>query len=220
MSGGMSTRRRGWLAAAIVVAVVGVVVWLAARDSDSEPTQTTPTQAAPTDATPTEGASTEAAPTETTEPVPSESLSPGSRETVPVEPAETKPAVALDATSSFSRGLVARVTDIEAVNGEARGPGEVAGPALRVAVEIRNDTGRAESLAGTVVTVAYGRDPAPGVSLSGPGVRPLAGSVPAGGAATGRYVFGVPLDQRDKIQVTISLRASLPTVVFEGSAPA
>jgi hypothetical protein len=211
----MSTSRKGWLAAAIAAAVlVAGVVWVAARDSDpgrtasggSSPDQTS---------TPTEPAQTTP-----TEPVPSDSTPPGSLETVPVDPAETKPAVGLDAPSSFARGLVARVTDIEAVEGEARGPGEIAGPALRVSVEIRNNTGRAESLAGSVVTVAYGRDPAPGVALSGPGVRPLAGSVPAGGAATGRYVVGVPLDQRDRIQVTISLRASLPTVAFEGSAPA
>lgn len=209
----MSTRRKAWLAAVIAAAVLvaGVVVWMAARDSDPGSTASggsSPDQpSAPTDpeqTTPTDSA-------------PSESIPPGSLETVPVEPAETKPAVALDAPSSIARGLVARVTDIEAVEGEARGPGEIAGPALRVSVEIRNDTRRAESLAGSVVTVAYGRDPAPGVALSGPGVRPLAGSVPAGGAATGRYVVGVPLDQRDRIQVTISLRASLPTVVFQGS---
>ncbi|MDQ4054736.1 MAG: hypothetical protein M3237_18860 [Actinomycetota bacterium] len=214
--------RRGWLYAALAGAVVvaaGLVLMVVVRDPDPQPatsTASSPEASTLPSPSPTGGGTP-------THPQPSRSaasdaLTPGSPETVTVEPAVTKPPVALDEPASFGSGLVARVTGLEAVRGEATGPGETAGPALRVVVEIRNTSGRAVSLARSIVTVSYGRDPAPGVALSGPGVRPLAGSVGAGGSATGSYVFGVPEDERDKIQVSISVDAAQPTVIFEGSA--
>jgi hypothetical protein len=215
--------RRGWPYAAVAgaaVVVAGLVVLVVGRDPDPEPAN--PTGSSPeVSAVPSPSPTGAATPTKAQSPDPasSDTLSPRSPATVTVEPAVTKPPVALDEPASFGSGLVARVTGLEAVQGEARGPGETAGPALRVVVEIRNTSGRAVSLARAIVTVSYGREPAPGVALSGPGVRPLAGSVDAGGSATGSYVFGVPEDERTNIQVSISVDAAQPTVLFEGSAP-
>jgi hypothetical protein len=216
--------RRGWLYAAALagaaIVVAGLVVLVMGRDPDPEPanpTGSSPEASAVPSPSPT-GAGTPTRP-QSPDPVASDTPTPGAPETVTVEPAVTKPPVALDEPASFGSGLVARVTGLEAVQGEATGPGETAGPALRVMVEIRNTSGRAVSLARSIVMVSYGREPAPGVALSGPGVRPLAGSVGAGGSATGSYVFGVPEDERDNIQVSISVDAAQPTVLFEGSAP-
>jgi hypothetical protein len=241
---GQPTARRRWLPATAAVGVVVVatlVVVGLVRDPDPVPAGSsapeTSTAPSPSPSAGETSASRSAAPATTadgtggetgeTHPSPPQSpdsaagdpFTPGSLAPVPVEPAVTLPPVPLDEPASFGSGLVARVTGLEAVQGEARGPGETAGPALRLVVAIRNSGGRAVSLASAVVSVSYGPDLAPAAGLSGPGVRPLAGSVPPGGSATGSYVFGVPGDDRADIQVSISLRASRPTVLFEGSAP-
>lgn len=232
------TRRRVLSAVLAVAAAVvtGLAVAVVVRD-DADPGPATSPDSAPTasavpspspspDRTPQSRQSPQSPPSppspqrpEPAEPTASDPFPPGSLETVSVGPAVTRPPVPLDEPASFGNGLVARLTGLEAVQGEARGPGEIAGPALRVVVELRNTGGRAVSLERSVVTVSHGREPAPGVSLSGPGVRPLAGSLRAGDSATGSYVFGIPEDDRAHIQVTISVDASRPTVLFEGSAP-
>jgi hypothetical protein len=228
---GQPTARRRWLFAALALAgIVVTVLFVRVVARDPEPSASTDsspqTSAAPSPSPSAKAPAREdepsggEAPTQPQEPAPagSDTFTPGSLAPVPVEPAGTMPPVDLDEPASFGGGLVARVTSLEAVQGEARGPGETAGPALRVVVELRNSGGRAVSLARSIVTLSYGREPAPGVTLSGPGARPLAGSVSAGGSATGSYVFGVPKDSRDHIQVSISVRASRPTVLFEGAA--
>jgi hypothetical protein len=238
---GQPTARRRWLPATLAVGVVVVttlVVVGLVRDPDPVPagssspeTSTAPSPSPSAGETPASRTTAPATADETgqtpTHPSAPQSpdsaagdpFTPGSLAPVPVEPAVTQPPVPLDETASFGNGLVARVTGLAAVQGEARGPGETAGPALRLVVAIRNSGGRAVSLANAVVSVSYGPDLAPAAGLSGPGVRPLAGSVPPGGSATGSYVFGVPEDDRADIQVSISLRASRPTVLLEGSAP-
>jgi hypothetical protein len=130
--------------------------------------------------------------------------------------AVTAPAVPINQTADFGTGLTLRVTDIEAVNGQAKSPGEIAGPALRLTLKATNDTKKAISLGTTVVEVSYGADKTPGVQLMNPGGKPFAGAVKPGGSATGTYVFTVPVDQRKQIQVTMSYAASKPTVVLEG----
>ena len=92
------------------------------------------------------------------------------------------PPVALDEPAFFGNGVVARVTSLEAVQGEARGPGEIAGPALRVVVEIRNTSERAVSLARSVVIVSYGREP----GARGRAERP--GSASTGGVGARRWL--------------------------------
>ncbi|WP_155859325.1 hypothetical protein [Cellulomonas sp. KRMCY2] len=133
-------------------------------------------------------------------------------------PETTMPPVALDETASFGTGVTARLTAVESVDGEADGPGEVAGPAVRITVEITNDTAEALDLHKVVVDVAAGADLAPGEPLSGPGVRWLDGTLEPGGVATGVYVFAVPADRRDLVHVKVSYDPVQPTVLFEGPA--
>lgn len=130
------------------------------------------------------------------------------------DPGETR--VGLDEPAEVLRDVVIRLASIESVQGEAQGPGEVAGPALRVTVEVANQTGSALSLAGIAVNLYYGVDTVPAVPLDGPGVVAFPASVAAGRAGSGTAVFSVPADQRDLVAVEVTLTASQPLVVFEG----
>ena len=174
--------------------------------------------APPATSTPTPGPT--ATPTET----------PGSEDDAPARPEATpepttpwqappvSDPVDLDSPAEFTASVRAEVTKIEAVEGEARGPGEIGGPALRVSVTLNNDTDKAVSLDTTVVALFYGAGQTPGVELSGPGTSPFHGSLPAGGTASGVYVFTCPPGERDDIRITVSYSPSDTTVAFEGAA--
>jgi hypothetical protein len=146
------------------------------------------------------------------------STGPGSLEPVPVAPAKVNRPVALDETADFGTGLTVRLVDVEAVKGKAEGPGQIAGPALRVTLQARNESGKKVSLEGSVVDLSYGEGQTPGMRLRGPGTVEFPASVKSGGTAKGAYVFAVPEDQRYLIKVSMSYVASEPTVVFMGAA--
>lgn len=126
--------------------------------------------------------------------------------------------VPITATAAPVRGVTARVARIEAVTGKAELPGEVGGPALRLTVEVDNDTRKAVDLRGLVVNLYVGRDAAPAVELS-TGERAMPDSVAPGKSATGVWVFTVPADERDPIAVEVDLATDVPVVVFRGEAP-
>ena len=99
---------------------------------------------------------------------------------------------------------------------EAKAPGEIAGPAVRVTVAATNDGDDDVSLDGVVVFVSYGKDRVP-ASQFGSSSDPLVGDLPARGARSGTYVYAVPPDERDDVRVEISYTGAAPTVAFEGS---
>jgi hypothetical protein len=169
--------------------------------SSTEPTRS---------AAPTAGSSTSAAATST--------QSRQSNPTVVATKAVPTKSVSLRNKSELGNGVSVRVTKVESVKGKARGPGEIAGPALRVTVRVANETARAVSMSLALVNVYYGTDKTPAPALSGPGVEPLRASIASGRAASGRYVFGVPRGQRDVLQVEFSYTTDAPTVIFSGAA--
>ncbi len=97
--------------------------------------------------------------------------------------------------------------------------GEIAGPALRVQVEVTNNSDAEISLERTLVEVTYGDDRAPGVVLSGSGTTPFAESIAPGDSSTSTVVYVVPLDQRSVVQIAVTQTTGTPIVVFEGAAP-
>lgn len=200
------------------VLVLAAVVWAAvasgASDDGAAPTTSasssttvTTTSAPEPSASPTAPPSTEAAPAPSTDPE------------APFVPG-TEPAVPLTSTAEFGTGMSARVAGLESVDGVAEGPGEVAGPSVRVSVVLTNGTGAAASLDSTVVNLYAGEQLAPGEPLSGPGVSVFTGSLAPGASATGVYVFRVPSDLRDRLQITVSYDPTATTVLFEGAGPA
>lgn len=144
---------------------------------------------------------------------------PGSLATVPVNTVVPAPPVAIGDEADAGTGMTFRLAQLEAVKGEATGPGEIAGPAVRVTVVATNDSASPVLLEGAVVDVIYGQAKTSASPLSGPGVVRFEGEVAPGGSATGVYVFDVPVDQRGAITVLVSYLASVPPVVFEGAAP-
>jgi hypothetical protein len=116
------------------------------------------------------------------------------------------------------RALIAHVTRIEAVQGVANGPGEIAGPALRFTIGITNSTGRAVDLSNTVVNAYSGPDGVPATQLESPGGVAFPRSVAAGHSAVGVFVFTVPEDQRSDVEVTVDTSVHNPVIAFRGDA--
>ncbi|WDF34268.1 hypothetical protein PTW37_04935 [Arthrobacter agilis] len=134
------------------------------------------------------------------------------------EQPEAEP-VSLDETSDVSSGLSADVTSLEAIQAEAFGVGEIAGPAVRFVITVENSTKEAVLLTNSAVNLEYGPEGLPAVQLTGSGATPFPPSVAAGESATATLVFAVPADQRDLIRILLSVEASLPIAAFEGAAP-
>lgn len=193
-----------------------MVVALVARGADAPPGA--PVPGASPAGSPASGDPANGVPDSEPSSGPTEVPDPGSLEPVTVEEVTVAPAVGLDDTADFGTGLTLRITSIEAVAGEARGPGQVSGPALRLRVEARNSGAGAVSLEGMVVALAHGAGDTPAMSLLEPGARPFEGEVPPGGEAVAAYVFAVPPESRDRVTITASYTGSAPTVVFEGAA--
>ncbi len=208
MSSGEPSPSSRWMRWAMVgvgvmaVVIVGVLVW---------PGQSNPGAGAdPSDP---------ATPAATAVPSPSVPVptATGSASVVSPKPEVTQTVRVKDRTEP-EPGIVARVVRIQPVKGTAQGPGEVAGPALRVALELSNNSSSKISLDAVVVNLYYGSKSSPASPLSGPGAKPFSGTVGPGSKATGTYVFNVPTDQRKQIKIEFRYSAEAPVTVFEGSA--
>lgn len=215
-----------WVIVAAAVAVVGVlVVWALLRPSGggtaspadpNEPAASSAPTARNTTVAPTGKPS--ARPSGQSVP-PSKLGTPketGSGNTVSVEPVKTKDPVPLDDEGDFGTGLKIELTRIQSVKGEAKVPGEIAGPALKVTLRATNDSKKGISLDAVVVALSYGDDRSPAGQLSDGG-KPLRGKLGGGDEKTGVYVYNVPTDQRDDVRVEVSYTGEAPTVAFEGS---
>ncbi|GAA1831366.1 hypothetical protein [Agromyces salentinus] len=209
----------GWRTAAIVGAIIvaiiaALVVGLSL--TGGAPPSALPSSgpsAAASDTTPSSSAPDEAVPTEAAPPVePTPDMTPVDQppaaEPVPIsDPAEIAPA------------LTARISAIEAVDGEAQGPGEVAAPSIRVTVEIDNATTEAAALDTAVVTAYYGSDSTPAAELREPGGRAFPASVAAGESADAVYVFSVPPDERDAVTILVDYSLDVAPLQFHGEVP-
>jgi hypothetical protein len=146
-----------------------------------------------------------------------DSKSGGINKIVPPQRRATKRPVPLTGTANFGGGVTARLVDVKAVHGSANGPGEVAGPALRVDVRLNNDTGRTIDLSQAVVTI-YDAAATPGVQLTQSGSAPFHGSARAHSSVRATYVFTLPTAHRDPVTVNFSYTSSAPVVLFVGNA--
>ncbi|RZU34447.1 hypothetical protein [Blastococcus saxobsidens] len=206
-----STRRRWFLAgvAVLLVAALGVasLLW----SGEDEHLQGAGDAAAATTGAPTP-------PEETVIPAP-----PTPEPTGPTENANALPVslpeVALGEPAAVGNGVVASIADLEAIEGTAVGPGNLAGPALRVTVRIENGTGAPVSVAGVAVNLYHGRDKVPASPLEDPSQRPFVGMLEPGDSADGVYVFTVPADQRDVVTVEVGYEAGAALLFFTGAAP-
>jgi hypothetical protein len=206
-------RDRRWWAVAIALLLVGGLTAVVALAASSEPTSSPPSR------NPASGNTETVTPTPGSEPSsgPTGTPSPGSLDVVPAGEMRTRAAVPFDATASFEPGLTLEVTQREDVAGVARGPGEIAGPAVRLTFELQNGGDEEVSLESVVVAATYGAEETPAVTLSGPGEKPFGGTLAPGGTAVGRYVFALPVEERGQVQIVASYTGGAPAVAFEGS---
>jgi len=185
------------------IALVVIIGLLIARPWEDGTPAATPT---PTDGITSASPSDEPSDSPTS-PAPSQSGSP-QPEPVPIE-----------SPGTIVSGLTAQVIGIEAVDGVAKGPGEVSGPSIRFTVTITNSTSSAVDLTATVVTVDYGADRTPAGQLYEPGASPMPTTVAAGSSASGVYVFSIPTDQRSLVNITVDYSVGVPPLVFSGPVP-
>ncbi|MCI2956175.1 hypothetical protein MN032_00615 [Agromyces atrinae] len=196
-----------WVIGGVAVILVGALVWFlvasngGAAKPGAEAGETTtvsdaptpiPATATPTAVPPMETPSVDEFGRATAVPVPFE-------EPVPIE-----------------NGITIAVTGLESVEGEAQIPGEVSGPAIRVTVDLRNDSAETISLRQTIVNLYYGDSLTAGNPILQPGGAPLPEEVAAGASATGVYVFSVPADDRERVRVEIDVDIDQTIVLFEG----
>jgi hypothetical protein len=128
------------------------------------------------------------------------------------------PAVPLDAEAAVGNGITASLVSLEAVTGSASGPGNIAGPALRVKVRLTNGTSAPVDAALVSVDLTHGDDQVPASPLDDPSRVPFSGTLKPGATAEGTYVFTVPANDRDVVTVSVGYQAGAPFMVFTGSA--
>jgi len=135
------------------------------------------------------------------------------------EPPPVAAAKGFEKQAEVAQGVATKVKAMKAVNGEARGVGEVAGPAVQFTLEVTNSTTETISLAEAVVNVEAGADRFPAEQLSGPGAVPFPAEVAPGQTVSGVFVFQIPPEQRKTARVLFHYQAASPVAAFEGSAP-
>lgn len=190
------------LAAAVVIVLVVILLLVRAAD-DTEPAAQSGTSSstATSSATPSAGLT---------------AFEPPPGPTDANEPPPSLPPVALDARGEVGNGVVATLPSIDEIEGEAQGPGNIAGPAIRVTVRIENGTAEPVSLDGVAVNMYTGAELTPASPLDDPSRREFAGTVPPGQSAEGVYVFSVPADARDSVTVEVGYVAGAPLLIFTG----
>ena len=198
-----------------LLAALSTTVVLVAGGCTQSPDDPVPS-AAPTVSSAAPPPARSAAPDPATTPVPAPT--PGDIESTeqPRKVERQKP-VALDEPGSATDGVRVELATVEAIEAKASGPGEVAGPALRVDVRVRNTTAQPVDLAGAVVNLTDERGD-PGSSMGAEPAVALPTSVAAGADVTGVYVFTVAAARRQPVTVDVELSADLPVVVFRGTA--
>jgi hypothetical protein len=199
-------RRRIWLSvlAAVVVAAL-VAVLLLTRGSDDPHGSGSSTTSSP---------SLQTAPRSPTEAPLGTTPAPGA--TDPNAPPTTLAPVALDGRGDVGNGVVTTLPAIDAIQSSAQGPGNIAGPALRVTVRIKNGTADAIPLDGVTVNLYYGTDRTPASPEEDPSRAPFSGTLAPGASADGIYVFSVPSNARDSVTVELGYIPGAPILLFTG----
>ena len=221
------TRHRLLLALVVLVLAAAAVAAVVALRSNADPAAGATPFASPT--TSGEGAEDQEAGPEPDEPgqggsepsAPSDTddAEPGPRvdtATAP-EPRETLDPAPFDAVATPEPGVTVAVPSVEDVTGQANVPGEVGGPALRFTVELANGTGKVLDLRTVVVNAYYGPDRTPATSLLKPGGKPFEPEVAAGGSASGAFVFSVPAEFQDQVELEVDAGVGKAIAIFAGT---
>jgi hypothetical protein len=218
------TRRRLLLGVIVLVLAVAAVVAVIALRSDADPAAGSTSSASPTASSGTDagndpeasesgaGDGEQPGATPSDDPAdaePGDAADPAARETLDPAPfgAEVTP----------QRGVTVVVPKVEEVTGESNIPGEVGGPALRFTVDVTNGTGKTLDLRTVVVNAYYGPDRTPASPLLKPGGKAFGSEVGDGDTARGVFVFNVPAEFQDKVELEFDPRIDAPIAIFTGA---
>lgn len=157
---------------------------------------------------PPSGKATKPGPTKAPTPPPTEKAKPS----VAVS---TAPPVSLGSTATINGQVLVTVGRPRTVTVAARGPGEIAGPALSVPVSVTNSSSSPFPLGGLVVNLTYGTEAEPASPTNADPAKPLQGRLAAGSKATGTYVFLVPRGA-SRVRVEVVSDVSAKIVTFAG----
>lgn len=215
-------RRVRWLPTAIVTLLAAVVVLfvvigvMAATGAPRSDVGAAPAASASTPAS----SEPQASESSSSKPSPASSARSSAVPSAAAEPTpQPTKTVTISKQTVIVKELTARVTKTVAVQGQAQGPGEIAGPSVRFTITLSNATGRSIDLSNTVVNAYGGADASPAIQLQGPGGKTFPKSLASGDSATGVFVFNIPETQRGRVQVTVDTSVKNPVVAFEGAAP-
>ncbi len=137
--------------------------------------------------------------------------------TVAAHPQQTLGPAAFSGTPHFGTGVLAALTSVRSVRTTASGPGQIAGPGVRLSLRLTNQSKTPVSLSAVVVNVMDARgDPAVYLDTQ-PGVTSLSGELAPGQSRSGDYVFTLPNASTNPISVEVSYSADAPVVVFKGN---
>jgi hypothetical protein len=125
--------------------------------------------------------------------------------------------VALGQPATSGDGVTARLLDIKAITAAAHLPGETAGPALAVIVELTNGSGKAVSLDTVAVNLYLGEEGIRAARVQADSGQPFSGTLDAGASAQAVYAFVVPEDERELVTVTVGHAADTGSAVFAGA---
>lgn len=133
----------------------------------------------------------------------------------PADPAPSHEAELGD-TADLEDGVAVTVTDVELLDVEAHTPGEIAGPAVALTIDIANGTDDVIDLSTAMVSVT-GSAGSYGQPTTSEPYQPFTGSVQPGAESSGIYVFRLPAEEREALEVVVQYVAGAPIALFVGS---
>lgn len=224
------TRRRLLVALVVIVLAVAAVVTVVALRSNAEPTAgaspsasrtTTAGAGAEDDADPDAGESgsrdSEGPAAKSSGDPETDDADAGADKVTAPEDRETLDPAPFGAEATPEPGVTVTVPSVKKVTGEANVPGEVGGPALRFAVELTNGTGKVLDLRTVVVNAYYGPDRTPATPLLKPGGRAFESEVAADESASGAFVFNVPPEFQDQVELEVDAGVGKAIAIFTGA---
>lgn len=137
-------------------------------------------------------------------------------EVVAPVPVTTNAAVPFNSVADFGGQVTASLTNVTAIDATAQLPGEIAGPAVAITIEIDNASAAAIGLDTVTVDLTDGAGN-PTLPMTADPAAPLSGVLSPGEKRSGVYVFTVPVDARNQMSLTVSYSTGSPTVLFTGS---
>lgn len=241
MAGRAAAQRRGAVIAVIAaLLVLGVVIWAAVASSAGT---VAPVPSAGAPASPSAGVDPSAGAGPSTDPAADPSTAPSTDPSASADPAAAPPAspaaTPMPAASTAAppasdapipqeappvapeevaerAGIEVELIEVEHVDGQAIAPGEIAGPAIRLTVEVRNGTDAPVDAGLIRVNASYGPARAPAASLMQPGGVPFEGTIEPGEAARGVVLFEAGgVDLADTL-IGVDVVTGQPTFTFRG----